>query len=108
MTDLPANVPVIQVDYNNPCAVCGARIVLHPMFLADGGPNLRRGLKCPGGEWITWHEAIGLHTVESPEAVIALRSYAADLVGEETPMNRLEYRKSLGLDNPLRVGEETP
>ena len=36
------------------------------------------------------------------------RLVKVERVGEETPMNRLEYRKSLGLDNPLRVGEETP
>jgi hypothetical protein len=48
-----------HVDYNQACAVCHARLVLHPMFLKDGGPDFAKKVKCPGFDWIPWDAALG-------------------------------------------------
>lgn len=49
-----------HVDYNQECAVCHARLVLHPMFLSNGGPDFSQKVKCPGGQWVLWDAALGL------------------------------------------------
>jgi hypothetical protein len=49
-------------NLNDPCAICGARLVLHTMYLdpAKRTIDLQKPTKCPGGSWITWYDALGI------------------------------------------------
>jgi hypothetical protein len=57
------------------------------------------------------HLVPGIDAVTGDEACLrcgARRQWVVPVEEEETPMDRLEYRQSLGLDKPLGVGEVKP